>query len=217
MNAGLTDFLNVFIEGMIDRGVQQAVISPGSRSTPLALLLTKHPKIKSFVDVDERSAAFFALGLSKASRQPVVCLCTSGTAAANYFPAICEAEESQIPLIILTTDRPHELRNISAPQTMSQQSLYGDKVKLAIELPLPSNEPAMLTYSYAQAFQLVAQAQNVPQGPVHGNFPFREPLLPDLSRATPNVRRKQFYSAVKQLDSERVAQLNQYKFKRTTA
>ncbi|HBI2244524.1 TPA: 2-succinyl-5-enolpyruvyl-6-hydroxy-3-cyclohexene-1-carboxylic-acid synthase, partial [Listeria monocytogenes] len=104
----LTDYLAAFIEELVQAGVKEAIISPGSRSTPLALMMAEHPILKIYVDVDERSAGFFALGLAKASKRPVVLLCTSGTAAANYFPAVAEANLSQIPLIVLTADRPHE-------------------------------------------------------------------------------------------------------------
>ncbi|EAH1069798.1 2-succinyl-5-enolpyruvyl-6-hydroxy-3-cyclohexene-1-carboxylic-acid synthase, partial [Listeria monocytogenes] len=125
----LTDYLAAFIEELVQAGVKEAIISPGSRSTPLALMMAEHPILKIYVDVDERSAGFFALGLAKASKRPVVLLCTSGTAAANYFPAVAEANLSQIPLIVLTADRPHELRNVGAPQAMDQLHLYGSHVK----------------------------------------------------------------------------------------
>ena len=144
----MTDYLTAFIEGLKNSGVEQAVISPGSRSTPLALLLHRETAIQTFVDVDERSAAFFAVGLSKASQKPVVLLCTSGTAAANYYPAICEANISHVPLVVLTTDRPHELRQVGAPQAMDQLQMYQNHVKLFVEMALPEATEEMLNYAY---------------------------------------------------------------------
>ncbi len=112
----MTYYLGTFIDEMYRAGVRNVVISPGSRSTPVAILLAEHKSIKSYVLVDERSAGFFALGIAKATNEPVAVLCTSGSAAANYYPAIVEAKQSQIPMLVLTTDRPHELRDVGAPQ-----------------------------------------------------------------------------------------------------
>ncbi|MGX7023842.1 2-succinyl-5-enolpyruvyl-6-hydroxy-3-cyclohexene-1-carboxylic-acid synthase [Vagococcus hydrophili] len=197
MSDTMTKFLKASIEGFKDSGVVDVVLSPGSRSTPLALLFENDEDFKVYMDVDERSASFFALGLSKTKKKPVVCVCTSGTAAANYFPAICEAKESQIPLIILTTDRPQELRHVGAPQTMEQVHLYGDKVKFSMEFPVAEETPRMLQYSYAQTFQLVSRAESIPMGPVHANFPFREPLIPNLEVETPVLKRKQRVKGIK--------------------
>lgn len=207
MTQALTVFLKAFLEGLKDNGVKEVVLSPGSRSTPLAVLIQADSELKCFMDVDERSAAFFALGMSKTLHRPVACVCTSGTAAANYFPAICEAEETQVPLIILTTDRPHELRHVGAPQTMNQTNLYGDKVKFSVEMPLPEESPNMLQYSYSQAFQLVNRALTVKKGPVHANFPFREPLLPDSEVGLPQIRRKKVYRSNKLLDKVMLEEL----------
>lgn len=178
----LTDFLRSAINGLLNRGVNQVVISPGSRSTPLALLLHQSEDIETFIGVDERSSAFLALGLSKASQQPVALLCTSGTAAANYYPAICEAMASHVPLIVLTTDRPHELRHVGAPQTMNQTDLFGEHTKAFIDMSLPDNTEVMLDYAFWQVARLTDVAMQLPKGPVQINFPLREPLLPDLER-----------------------------------
>ena len=198
-NQTVAKFLKAGIEGLKDAGVREVVLSPGSRSTPLAILLQKEQSLTTYMDVDERSAAFFALGLAKVSNLPVACVCTSGTAAANYFPAICEAMESHIPLIVLTTDRPHELRHVSAPQTMEQVHLYGDKVKFSMEFPLAEETEPMLQYSYSQMFQLVNRSRTLPYGPVHGNLPFREPLLPDVSVPVPEIKRKRLLQGKQQL------------------
>lgn len=181
----MTSYLRHLIAGLKQGGVRQVVISPGSRSTPLALLVKREGDLQYFVAVDERSAGFLALGLAKNSQQPVALLCTSGTAAANFYPAICEAEASNVPLVVLTSDRPPELRNVGAPQTMSQNQLYADHVKFFVELALPESTPLMLRYSFWQGFQLATRAMYDVKGVVHANVPLREPLLPDLTQNTP--------------------------------
>ena len=181
----MTSYLRYLIAGLKQGGVCQVVISPGSRSTPLALLVKREKDLQYFVAVDERSAGFLALGLAKSSQQPVALLCTSGTAAANFYPAICEAEASNVPLVVLTSDRPPELRNVGAPQTMSQNQLYADHVKFFVELALPESTPLMLRYSFWQGFQLAKRAMSGVKGVVHANIPLREPLLPDLTQNTP--------------------------------
>lgn len=168
-----------FIDGLVKAGVESAVISPGSRSTPMALLLAEHPGIKVYIQIDERSAAFFALGLAKASGKPTALLCTSGTAAANYLPAVAEAKNARIPLIVLTSDRPHELREVGAPQSIDQNRLYGTHAKWFAEMALPDAEESMLRYVRITAAKAVYMAKQSPAGPVHLNFPFREPLLPE--------------------------------------
>ena len=181
----MTSYLRHLIAGLKQGGVRQVVISPGSRSTPLALLVKHEPNLQYFVAVDERSAGFLALGLAKSSQQPVALLCTSGTAAANFYPAICEAEASNVPLVVLTSDRPPELRNVGAPQTMSQNQLYADHVKFFVEMALPESTPLMLRYSFWQGSQLATRAMTGIKGVVHANVPLREPLLPDLTQNTP--------------------------------
>lgn len=181
----MTSYLRHLIAGLKQGGVRQVVISPGSRSTPLALLVKRESDLQYFVAVDERSAGFLALGLAKSSQQPVALLCTSGTAAANFYPAICEAEASNVPLVVLTSDRPPELRNVGAPQTMSQNQLYADHVKFFVEMALPESTPLMLRYSFWQGFQLATRAMTGVKGVVHANIPLREPLLPDLTQNTP--------------------------------
>src|SRR6476661_3785377 len=131
---GNTALASAFVEELARAGVRQAVISPGSRSTPLAVALWSQPGIEVSVIVDERSAAFFALGAAQATGTPVAMLCTSGTAAANYHPAVCEADESAVPLIALTADRPPELRGIGAGQAIDQIKLYGGAVRWFCEV-----------------------------------------------------------------------------------
>lgn len=181
----LTTYITSFVSELVQTGVTDAVISPGSRSTPIAMVLAEHPDICVHIQVDERSAAFFALGIAKASKKPVVLLCTSGTAAANYFPAITEAKISRIPLIVLTADRPHELRDVGAPQTIDQVHLYGTHVKWFVEMALPEETNEMIRYVRTVSARAFSTAIQAPAGPVHLNFPLREPLIPMLD--TPDL------------------------------
>lgn len=178
----LTDYVAAFVSELVKSNILDVVVSPGSRSTPMALLLAEHPKLKLHVHVDERSAGFFALGIAKASKRPTVLLCTSGTAAANYFPAIIEANLSRVPLIVITADRPHELRDVGAPQAINQIDLYGKHVKWFVEMSPPDNSDEMIRYARTVCARAVAVAKGSPEGPVHINMPFREPLLPNLNK-----------------------------------
>ena len=128
---------SVLVETLVQLGLRQAVISPGSRSTPLTFAFARHPQIEAIPVLDERSAAFFALGLAKQAMQPVALVCTSGTAAANFFPAIIEAQESGVPLLVITADRPPEMRECASGQTIDQQKLYGAHVNFYHELAGP--------------------------------------------------------------------------------
>jgi 2-succinyl-5-enolpyruvyl-6-hydroxy-3-cyclohexene-1-carboxylate synthase len=171
-------YVGAFVEELARAGIHHVCICPGSRSTPLALLFAQHPAIRSWLHIDERSAAFFALGLAKALREPVALVCTSGTAAANFLPAIIEARYGQVPLLILTADRPHELRDCGAPQAIDQIGLYGNNVKWFVEMAPPEASNELLHYVRTVACRSVATAAAPPSGPVHLNFPFREPLVP---------------------------------------
>lgn len=180
----LTKYVGNFIDELTHQGVIHAVISPGSRSTPLAMMLTEHKDIKEWILVDERSASFFALGLARATNTPVVLVCTSGTAAANYYPAVIEAYEQRIPLIVLTADRPHELRDTGASQTMNQTRLYGDFTKWFHDMALPEATDVMLQYVRSKAARAYTESMSIGNmGPIQVNFPFREPLIPDFSLA----------------------------------
>lgn len=180
-NLQLTEYVVTFVQQLIDSGVREVVISPGSRSTPLALVMAEHPKMKTYINIDERSAGFFALGLAKKQRKPVALLCTSGTASANYYPAIIEAYYSRVPLIVLTADRPHELRDVGAPQAIDQIQIYGKYVKWFVDALIPDNQPVVLDYVKNIVSRGVYEATKLPYGPIHINLPFREPLVPDLS------------------------------------
>jgi 2-succinyl-5-enolpyruvyl-6-hydroxy-3-cyclohexene-1-carboxylate synthase len=174
-----TALASAFAEELARCGLRHAVLSPGSRSTPLALALWRQPEIETTVIVDERSAAFFALGAAQASGAPVAILCTSGTAAANYHPAVCEADHSAIPLLVLTADRPPELRGIGAGQAIDQLKLYGDSVRWFCEVGSHEADDDGLLHHRATACRAFAAARgDTRPGPVHLNFPFREPLAP---------------------------------------
>lgn len=181
----LTSYVRRMTGALMAAGVKKVVISPGSRSTPLAYSFASTENLESYMQVDERSAGFFALGLSKASGEPVVLLCTSGTAASNYFPAITEAHYARIPLIVITADRPHELREVGAPQTIDQIRLYGHHVKHSIDFPIPEDNNDVEDFVERHVHRALAVATTTPYGPVHLNVPFREPLLIDFEMALP--------------------------------
>jgi 2-succinyl-5-enolpyruvyl-6-hydroxy-3-cyclohexene-1-carboxylate synthase len=166
------------VDELVRSGIQHFCVSPGSRSAPLALACAAHPGIQDRSILDERSAGFFALGLARGSSQPVGLICTSGTAAANYLPALIEAHYSQIPLVVLTADRPPEDRDCGAGQTIEQLNLYGSYVRLSTELPIPEMGASALRHLRRLACRAVAAALGGEPGPVHLNVPFREPLAP---------------------------------------
>lgn len=189
-------FLSAFFDELIACGVRDVVVSPGSRSTPLAMV-AHASSLNLYVDIDERGAAFFALGLAKAAGRPVCVICTSGTAVANYYPAVLEAETSRVPLIVLTGDRPPRLQNLGAPQTCDQLKAYGDHVRHFQQMPLAAAEERDIAFARQMGKTAFAKAAGSPAalgeggepfygcagdaGPVHFNFPFDEPLKPDLS------------------------------------
>ncbi|MBE3560379.1 MAG: 2-succinyl-5-enolpyruvyl-6-hydroxy-3-cyclohexene-1-carboxylic-acid synthase [Ktedonobacteraceae bacterium] len=172
-------YVAAFVDELRRAGVHHAVICPGSRSTPLAMCIVAQPAIRTWMHVDERSAAFFALGMAKRLAQPVALICTSGTAAANFLPALVEARLTHVPLLVLTADRPPELRDCGAPQAIDQNRLYGTHVKWFVEVALPEASNEALRYIRTLACRAAALALAVPAGPVHLNMPFREPLTPD--------------------------------------
>ncbi len=174
-----TALASAFVEELARGGVRRAVVSPGSRSTPLAVALWREPEIEVSVIVDERSAAFFALGAAQATGEPVALLCTSGTAAANYHPAVCESDESALPLLVLTADRPPELRGIGAGQTIDQVKLYGSSVRWFSEVGTHEADDSGLLHLRSTACRALAAARGEPRpGPVHLNLSWREPLAP---------------------------------------
>ena len=174
-----TALASAFAEELARGGLRLAVISPGSRSTPLALALWRQPEIEVKVIVDERSAGFFALGAAQASREPVALLCTSGTALVNYHPAVVEADESGVPLVVLSADRPPELRGIGAGQTIDQIKSFGASVRWFCEVGThEADDSGLLHYRSVACRALAAARGEARPGPVHLNLPWREPLAP---------------------------------------
>jgi 2-succinyl-5-enolpyruvyl-6-hydroxy-3-cyclohexene-1-carboxylate synthase len=165
------------VDGLSSAGVRHACVSPGSRSTPLALALARHRQVRVHVHLDERASAFFGLGLAKATGSPVAVACTSGTAAAELFPAVVEASMSRVPLVLLTADRPPELRGVGANQTIDQLELYGRYVRSFVDAPVPADEPAEEGWR-GRGRDAARAACTWPIGPVNVNLPFREPLVP---------------------------------------
>lgn len=173
-----TAFARTLADEWVRHGVTDACLAPGSRSAPLALALAGDDRIRVHVHLDERSASFFALGLARASGHPTILLCTSGTAAANFHPAVLEAHHGRVPLVVCTADRPPELRDTGAGQTVDQVKLFGAAVRWFHEPEVPGDRPGAGAAWRALASRAVAEATGSPAGPVHLNLPFRDPLVP---------------------------------------
>ncbi len=175
--------MNEYIAALVDEfyqlGVRHAVFSPGSRSTTMAMLFTEYEGFETYMNIDERSASFMALGIAKAYKEPTVLVCTSGSAVAHYLPAILEAQYSGVPLIVLSADRPHTLLHVGAPQTVDQQKIFGTAVNYYEELAVPQEEH-YYTYPRQVARKAYMKAMDTKKGPVHINVPLFEPLVPEL-------------------------------------
>ena len=177
--------MNEYIAALVDEfyqlGVRHAVFSPGSRSTTMAMLFKEHEGFETYMNIDERSASFMALGIAKAHKEPTILVCTSGSAVAHYLPAILEAQYSGVPLIVLSADRPHTLLHVGAPQTVDQHKIFGTAVNYFEELAVPQ-EAHYYTYPRQVARKAYMKAMDTKKGPVHINVPLFEPLVPELSR-----------------------------------
>lgn len=166
------------VDELVRLGLKHVCISPGSRSTPLVVQFARHPDIEDLSVIDERSAAFVGLGLAQATSRPVGLVCTSGTAAANYMPAVCEASHSNVPLLVMTADRPPQRRDTGSPQSMDQTKLYGTHVRWFHELAQPEADPEKLRYLRSTIDLAWHRTGSPTPGPVHLNVPFRKPLEP---------------------------------------
>lgn len=177
--------MNEYIAALVDEfyqlGVRHAVFSPGSRSTTMAMLFKEHEGFETYMNIDERSAGFMALGIAKAHKEPTVLVCTSGSAVAHYLPAVLEAQYSGVPLIVLSADRPHTLLHVGAPQTVDQHKIFGTAVNYYEALAVPQ-ESHYYTYPRQVARKAYMKAMDTKKGPVHINVPLFEPLVPELSR-----------------------------------
>jgi 2-succinyl-5-enolpyruvyl-6-hydroxy-3-cyclohexene-1-carboxylate synthase len=175
-----TALATVLVDELVRCGLTDVVIAPGSRSAPLALALHAESRVRLHVRIDERSASFLALGLARRAERPVALICSSGTAAANFHPAVIEASESGVPLLVLTADRPPELRGTGANQTIDQLKLYGSAVRWFAEIGTPEDRPGQVAYWRSLACRAYQRAVGPDgPGPVHLNLSFREPLIPD--------------------------------------
>ena len=173
-----TLWAETFVDELEKGGVSAVCIAPGSRSTPLTVAFADHPDIDIFSHLDERSAAFFALGRAKRTGEVTPVLSTSGTATANFHPAVIEANQARVPLLVLTADRPPELRDSGANQTVDQEKLYGSAVRFYRDLPEPAADGRKLRSLRVDSARALAASTGTPPGPVHLNFPLRKPLEP---------------------------------------
>jgi 2-succinyl-5-enolpyruvyl-6-hydroxy-3-cyclohexene-1-carboxylate synthase len=169
---------SALIDGLVDAGLERLVLSPGSRSTPLVLAAQRHPALELIPVLDERSAAFFALGLARASRRPVGVICTSGSAPAHWLPAVVEANASAVPLVLMSADRPARLRPWGANQTVDQTRLFGAFVLEFHDPGEPDDDPDSLKAMHALGARAAMVSSGRRSGPVHVNLSFPEPLVP---------------------------------------
>jgi len=192
---------DIFVKSLIKLGVENVCISPGSRSTPLTLAFSASKKIKKYVIVDERSSGFFALGLARASGKPVAVITSSGTAVSELYPAIIEAYKDRIPLLILTADRPPELLESGANQTINQIDIYSNHIRKSFNAGVPELIPDRVKHIISIAFRSVQIAMGSDPGPVHINFPFRKPFQPeDYTVELDQFLLDRFYSMVEKLE-----------------
>ena len=201
--------VSLLVEELVRGGMRHACVSPGSRSTPIALALARHPDVEVHVHLDERASAFFALGIAKATGMPVAVACTSGTAAANFLPAVVEASQARAPLVVLTADRPSRLRGTGANQTIDQVELYGKYVRLFVDAPLPHEDDAVAWTRIGLDALDAAMGQQ--RGPVHLNLPFDEPLTPEGGQpravGVGSIARTTRVEGMRRADLDRAAQL----------
>lgn len=203
---------SILVETLYRLGLETSVICPGSRSAPLAFAFAQHNQIESIPVLDERSAAFFALGLAKQTGKPTALVCTSGTAGANFYPAVIEARESRVPLLVLTADRPPELRHCNTGQTIDQQKLYGSYPNWYAELAVPALDFALLAYLRQTMVHAWERSFYPIPGCVHLNLPFRDPLAPisqpEAQALAEQFNENQFFIGIQRQKTESNSELN---------
>jgi 2-succinyl-5-enolpyruvyl-6-hydroxy-3-cyclohexene-1-carboxylate synthase len=208
-----TAFAGALVDEWVRAGVTDACVAPGSRNAPLALALAADPRVRVHPHLDERAAGFFALGAARGSGRPVVVCCTSGTAPAHLHPAVLEAWHGGVPLLVCTADRPPELRDTGAGQTIDQVGLYGGALRWACDVDAPADRPGAGTWWRALGARAAAEALGPPAGPVHLNLAFREPLAPTAGPLVDAPGRADgqpwtvSVPAVRQLEPEAIAEL----------
>lgn len=193
----------------VRQGIEKVVISPGSRNAPLIFAFTAQPEIECLSIADERSAAYFALGMAQQSGKAVALVCTSGTAVLNYAPAIAEAFYQNIPLIVITADRPAEMIDQADGQTLRQQNIFANYIKSAVELPVETSQEADLQFSDRQVSQAIDTALSYPQGPVQINVPMREPIYSAIPEHHSNPKIVKTLSALPSVNSEGLKMLQE--------
>ncbi|MBP0016551.1 MAG: 2-succinyl-5-enolpyruvyl-6-hydroxy-3-cyclohexene-1-carboxylic-acid synthase [Cyanobacteria bacterium SBLK] len=197
---------SILVETLSRLGLTTAILCSGSRCTPLTVAFARHDRLEAISILDERSASFFALGIAKKSRLPVVLVCTSGTATANFYPAIIEARASRVPLLVLTADRPPELQHCRASQTIDQIKLYGHYPNWQAQFPPPENRPDILHYWRQNAMQAWRRSRFPHPGVVHLNFPFRKPLAPieqpEIQALESQINEEDFFAFLENRESE---------------
>lgn len=192
------------------KGIKHIVLSPGSRCAHLAIAFVRHPQLKTYTVSDERSAAFVALGMAQQTGQAVALLCTSGTAALNYYPAIAEAFYQHIPLVVFTADRPDEWIDQLDGQTIRQQNVYANHIKKSYHLPADYSHPDAVWHAHRSVNEAINLAQHGRKGPVHINVPIREPFYPESHEEMvfdPAVRIIKSYSATPTVGEDMLAEL----------
>jgi len=201
----LTEWSRLLVTSLVQAGIRHAVVCPGSRSTPFAWAIAAEPRLTVHSLIDERVAGFFALGLARLTGEPALVLSTSGSAAGSFFPAIIEASLSHTPLVVLTADRPHELQDTGAAQTIDQVKLYGGHVRAFFDLGAPDPSPSALSGLSRTAAQAVLEARTPRPGPVHVNARARKPLEPSPSRTPGELEVKALVDSLVERGITRVA------------